>query len=329
MVKRYVQVKEKKFEFELIDELNPLDNVVTISSTDYYFTYLTDSGRNKGGNSIILKLYECQNIDDDNVQYEEPDLILKICKTKRSLGNYIDKGEKRFEKEVSALLNCLENDFENVVKIFHSGTCKFFNPFKQRYDEYLFYTMEYAEYDLKKFIEANHIDFTIEEKVGLCISLAKGIEELRSLGYYHRDIKPDNIFMIDGVWKIGDLGLISERDEESEIDKIADFIGPKGWMSPEAMNKYLCEGKNFIYDFSCSIDHQSDIFQLGKVFWYVFQHNAPIGTVKQKDFRMSNSRIYPIVKTMLNHSKSKRYKHIGEVIKLLRPIENDLLKFAE
>ena len=148
---------------------------------------------------------------------------------------------------------------------------------------------------------------------------------MESLGYYHRDIKPDNIFMIDDQWKIGDLGLISERYKESEIDKDAELIGPRGWLTPESMNKYLCEGKSFKYSHDCIIDHQSDIFQLGKIFWYIFQHNAPIGTVKSKDFNIKSEGIFPILKTMLNHSKKRRYKRIDEIIHLLKPIENRLI----
>jgi serine/threonine protein kinase len=176
------------------------------------------------------------------------------------------------------------------------------------------------------FIEKMHDELSVSEKLNLCRSLSEGLKELCSLGYYHRDIKPDNIFIINDVWKIGDLGLLAERDKEDEIDRIGEGIGPKGWMSPESMNKYLCEGKKFLFIHNCNIDHQSDIFQLGKVFWYIFQYNAPIGTVKEKDFFIKNTRIYAVIKTMLNYSKKKRYKKIDEVIWLFKLIEAKMLK---
>jgi hypothetical protein len=65
---------------------------------------------------------------------------------------------------------------------------------------------------------------------------------------------------------------------------------------------------------------------LGKVFWYIFQHNAPIGSVRGKDFLIKNSQIYAVLRTMLNNSKQRRYKEIDEVIKLLKPIEVELFK---
>lgn len=317
--------KNGKESFELIDSYTPTSNLIQIDNTDYYFTYLNSNGDNKGGNSIILKLYEAQSIEIDDPVYNEPDLILKIHKFKKK--NITNRSQQRFIKEIEALYKCKEKNFENIVIIEHSGVCKIFDNRSNKYDEYFYYTMEYAHYDLKSFIELNHNKITIEEKVSLCIDLAKGLKELKLLDLYHRDIKPDNIFMnSDANWKIGDLGLINDRNNNFQLDKIADNIGPKGWMSPESMNKYLTEGKGFNHKYHCDIDHQSDIFQLGKVFWYIFQHNAPIGSIKENDFLMKKGQIYPIIKTMLNHSKSKRYKDIDEVIKLLKIEEHKLLK---
>jgi serine/threonine protein kinase len=317
-------IRGEKDYFSLVDTLKPTDNQIQIKGTDYFFTYLTHSGKNKGGNSVILKLYESQNINTDEISYDTPDLVIKILKFKRA--NYETKSEKRFTKEIDALKRCRDADFVNVIKIFHNGICKIFNPYDEIFDEHLYYTMEYAPYDLKTYIEENHKQLSLDIKLSLCLSIAEGLKELESLDYYHRDIKPDNIFMSGNDWKIGDLGLLAERNDLNEIDEEAEPIGPRGWMSPESMNKYLTEGKGFEYPFSCKIDHQSDIFQLGKVFWYIFQHNAPIGSVKESDFKIKNSQVYSIIKTMLNHSKAKRYKTIDEVIKLLKSEEAKLLK---
>jgi serine/threonine protein kinase len=318
--------KGKYIYYEDIDILSPATNMISIDNVDYCFTYLSlENSNNKGGNSIILKLYESQYLNMDNIEYGEPDLILKILKYPYRQ-NRISKSALRFFKETEALKRCKDESFQNIIYTHHSGVCKCFNPESSKDETYLFYTMEYAKYDLKTFIEEKHEFLGHEEKIALCISLAEGLKELDSLGYYHRDIKPDNIFMTEkDEWKIGDLGLIDER-QSNRIDDIAEPIGPRGWMSPESMNKYLCENKNFLYKHDCNIDHQSDIFQLGKVFWYIFQHNAPIGTVKEDDFLIRDSSIYSIIKTMLNHSKKKRFHRIDDIIKLLKPLEAKLLK---
>ncbi|MBK9582418.1 MAG: protein kinase [Saprospiraceae bacterium] len=206
------------------------------------------------------------------------------------------------------------------------GECEIFNRNKDYYEKHRFYTMEYAPFDLKTFIEINHMTVDYDFKLNLCLSLAKGLEELRRLDYYHRDIKPDNIFFIDGDWKIGDLGLIAERNKQFEIDKVAETIGPRGWMSPESMNKYLTEGKGFPNLYDCIIDHRSDIFQLGKVFWYIFNFNAPIGCIKPVDMHFKDNDIYPIMRRMLNHNKKKRFSTIEDVITELKRISLKSLK---
>ncbi len=308
---------------ESIDINNPIENLISINYVDYFFIPLSEKG-NKGGNSTILKLYEAQDFDTENIEYGDPDYILKI--SKNSLKKTPDKNNLRFQQEIDALVECKGKGYQNVITIYAHGVCKIFNQNKKKYFDYQYYTMEYAECDLKNYIERKHFKLNLDEKLSLCISISEGLKELKALGYYHRDLKPDNIFITqDNKWKIGDLGLIDNRDADS-LDYISEFIGPKGWMTPEAMNKYLCEGKGFSFSHNCAIDHQSDIFQLGKIFWYIFQHNAPIGTVKESDFLIRERGVYPVIKTMLNYSKKKRYKNIDEVIKLLKPLEAKLLK---
>lgn len=321
--------KNNKYKFSILDITTPSQNLITINNVEYYFKYLNDKPKNKGGNSIILELFEAQDIDTSEVEYGNPDLILKILKYKKSVNlNFPYKSEKRFNNEISALEKANEKNSQNLIKIVHSGTCKIWSTWEEGFEEFLFYTMEYAEYDLKSYIESNHLNMSFEEKINLCVSLAKGIDELQSYGYYHRDIKPDNIFIIDDKWKIGDLGLCAERNKENDIDKISEFIGPRGWATPEVMNKHLTGGKEFSHNFDIIIDHQSDIFQLGKVFWYIFQHNSPIGSIRLSDFKIRHNRVYPIIRTMLNHSKKRRYSEIKEVIHLFEPIERELLNHS-
>ena len=98
-----------------------------------------------------------------------------------------------------------------------------------------------------------------------------------------------------------------------------EFIGPKGWLSPEAMNKYLYS-EFADYEFDCKIDHQSDIFQLGKIFWYIIQGNVPIGCINRNDYFDKHDDVYNLLKFMLNHSKKKRPVTITNVISELNRI---------
>jgi len=304
----------------------PQLNLITIDNTDYIFKLLSPDG-NKGGNSIILKIYSNANIstieDYDILEDKAPDKILKILKFpfKKGFGGkrVYKYPHKRFLNEIEAIVKCNVKNSQNVIDLYENGECQI------NKENYLYYTMEVAESDLKEFIENRHSGLDYDSKIKFCIELLEGIKEIDSNNFYHRDIKPDNIFIVDGKWKIGDLGLVGGRQLEYKFEEKAKFIGPRGWISPEVMNKYLTEGKNFKNNYDCVIDTQSDIFQMGKIFWYIFQHNAPIGTVKQKDFDSEYKDIYPVIKRMLNYDKNKRFSTIDEIIHLLKKIQTKLL----
>lgn len=299
------------------------ENQIEINGTDYFVYYLEPNIKsNKGGNSFVFKLYLAQEFDQD----AEPDKIIKISRNKdRFNKNTIIESEwnKRFRQEIDALYNCKQKGVGNVIEIFENGNLICHDK-EGKSVSFPFYTMEYAEFDLKRFFEEEDEEYDEAGRIELCLQIARGIKDLNDLGYYHRDIKPDNIFMINGTWKVGDLGLIQMRNSPS-LDKEGELLGPRGWLSPEAMNKYLSEkvkGKHF----DCIIDHQSDLFQLAKVFWYILQGNAPIGCVKESDFLLRNSPLYSIIKQMLNHSKKKRPASVDNVISDLKRIVNKYYK---
>lgn len=302
---------------------------IVINNVDYIIYNLNLSKRgNKGAHSNVFRLYLAQ----DFVSLEEsvPVKVIKISNEPDVFVNgKIIKSDKnrRFYREIQALKECKERDLQNVITLDYDDHIVCEIPYKRRTGEvvvksvyYPFYMMNFAEYDLKSFLEENS-DLTNSERLELCIQLAKGLKELNDLGYYHRDIKPDNILMFGNTWKIGDLGLVAYRNED--WDDKNEFIGPKGWISPEAMNKYLSEGVEG-RDFDCRIDQQSDIFQLGKVFWYILQGNAPIGCISRNDFLNRNESIYTLIRTMINYSKKKRITKMEDVISELERIMANL-----
>lgn len=295
-------------------------NAITIDGIDYFAYYIDPLfKKNKGANSYVFALYQAQTFDD----YENslPDRVIKIS-NKINFKNFHSKNNDRFYREIDALNACSQHNVTHVITIYSSGDlcCKGRNRKGKEIDFYFpFYVMEYATSDLKKFLENNQL--TYSEKINLCLQIAKGLKGLNDLGYYHRDLKPDNILIFNNVWKIGDLGLVAYRNDDELYDKKNEFIGPKGWLSPEAMNKYLSyEGSENKFD--CKIDHQSDIFQMGKIFWYILQGNVPIGGINRADFFDKRDEVYNLLKYMLNHSKKQRPLTVDFVIdNLTRIIE--------
>jgi len=315
--------------YTLLKDGGPSENPITIDGVDYYMGYL-DAGieGNKGGNSFVYKLYPVAEYENGN---DEPASIIKISKFKESYSRKYNKPKteidknQRFRREIAALQKCKEKHVLDVIEIYDSGNIYFVKDAKngnKSYQSYPYYTMEVAESDLRSYIEKNYNELGLEDKIFICLDISRAMLGLLSLDYYHRDLKPDNIFVVNGHFKVGDLGLISKRDED--YDRKGDYIGPRGWTTPETMNKYLTEGKDF-EQYDVTIDHQSDLFQLGMIFWYVMQGNAPIGVFRQKDFKIKRDDIYNLIHHMLNHSKDKRVKDVVTVITELERIQKKLV----
>jgi serine/threonine protein kinase len=269
-------------------------NTVRYDNVDYVLSPLSEAhDRSKGGNSNVFKLTDPQSEDV---------LIIKFSKYDINNPTYPVNNIKRitrFGREIEALNIARDNSFQNVIQYY-------FDDYKEiGKRKFHFYVMEKADYDLTNYLDTNNI--SEQQRFLLCIQILNGIKELHSKNIYHRDIKPDNILFVNKVWKIGDLGLVENRNSDFEIKEVGERIGPIGWLSPEATNKYLNEGEGKLnkFAFDCTIDEHSDIFQLGKLFWYIFQGNIPIGQIKKSDFKLKDKEIFDILHTMLNHSKTR------------------------
>lgn len=187
---------------------NRTENYLRLDDVEYYVSYLnSDFKSNKGGNSFVYALYVAQTYDEDAI----PEKVIKISKFPEVYKKEKIKTKernKRFRQEVSALYDCKSRKVGNVIDIDFDGNLICRTHDGGDYEvSFPFYVMEYAEYDLKSYLEEENEEYDEASRVELCLQIAQGIKELNDLGYYHRDIKPDNIFMINGTWKVGDLGV--------------------------------------------------------------------------------------------------------------------------
>lgn len=101
----------------------------------------------------------------------------------------------------------------------------------------------------------------LEQRVPEGLSdILNSMEALHSLGYVHRDIKPQNILFHEGRWKLSDFGLISTN--VSVLSQFSTSDGDRGgtemYMAPE-------QYKNFK-----NATVQSDIYSFGAILHDIF-----------------------------------------------------------
>ena len=235
------------------------------------------------------------------------DVIVKFCRFPHGIqGNEEVQRRRRFVREIDALKKAYEAQLgDYLLTFFEHGECIIGKH------TFLYYVMEEADYDLDAFLSKNTP--TIQQKLLLCGSILRALQALHEkLGIYHRDLKPENIFFVDDQWKIGDLGFIGYRQEDEEIDGPRERIGPTGLMSPEATNKAFANILNSEFKYDCKIDEMSDVYQLGGVFWYIFQGNLPTGQLAKIDFKFESVNLFTrILIPMLQHGKDRRPTLIG------------------
>lgn len=74
------------------------------------------------------------------------------------------------------------------------------------------------------------------EAVKTCAAVARGLAAVHEAGLIHRDVKPGNVLLSDGVPKLGDFGLarrMTASDSSVVLTQAGDVVGTPEYMAPE------------------------------------------------------------------------------------------------
>lgn len=175
-----------------------------------------------GGMATVYKAYD--TIDDKIV-------AIKILK-EEFLGN--DDFIRRFKNESKAIAVL---SHPNIVKVFDVSFG----------DRIQYIVMEYIDgITLKEYIEHQKV-INWKEAVHFTVQILEALEHAHEKGVVHRDIKPQNIILLqDGTIKVTDFGIARLTTSETRT-MTNTAIGSVHYIAPEQARGDLTDGKADIY----------------------------------------------------------------------------------
>src|SRR5215510_16567004 len=103
---------------------------------------------------------------------------------------------------------------------------------------------------------------TLDDKLNVVAQLCDGLSYAHEQGVVHRDVKPDNVFILeDGSVKLLDFGIA--KLTSSTLTRQGDVLGSASYMSPEQVGG------------SDAVDGRADVFSTGVVLYELLSGKKP------------------------------------------------------
>ena len=122
-------------------------------------------------------------------------------------------------------------------------------------------------FEITPFVEdgdiSNHDAFSFDEICALTRQLNEAIHSIHEFGLLHRDIKPQNIYKINGNVVLGDFG-VAKITENGKANVTTHVTGTDGYAAPE-LRLSLTNSPAFIYD------DKNDYYSLGVTLGSLFE----------------------------------------------------------
>ena len=178
---------------------------------------------------------------------------------------------------------------------------------------------------LSDYCHASHL-LPVQKVLGICALVADALDYAHTNGVVHRDIKPDNIMLMeDGQVKVADFGIA--RVMSTSQTQTGVILGTPNYMSPEQV-----EGLH--------VDGRSDLFSLGVVMYEMLTGQKPFtgDNMAHLMYNIANASFTPItkvtqhvpiccnsvVKKLLTREADKRIASASEVARKIRKCRDSL-----
>lgn len=221
---------------------------------------------------------------------------------------------KRFENEASIAAQL--ND-PNIVKIFNHGIVG-----GRPYIAYEYISGQ----SLKEALDFR-TRFSISETVDIMLQLTSALNAAHQKYIIHRDVKPDNIFiMADGMIKLSDFGIAQAEFVNSNLTSTNEVVGSVHYMAPE-----IAKGEPASF--------KSDIYATGVTFYELLTGHLPFEKANPVDVAVSQVKdkfpsikkyvpncpreIEKIIEKATKKNPKERYQSIMEMHDDIEAIKKD------
>lgn len=152
------------------------------------------------------------------------------------------------------------------------------------------YTMEQAETTLEKYVKSNVLP--VETKINCVRQILHVMTEVHKKDIIHRDLSPNNIFIMSGIIKIADFGLGKDLNV---------FTSHQTLHTNAVGQYYYCAPEQFMM--LKDADKRSDVYSLGRI----------INFVMTGDPRDSHHSFRSVSEKATNSDSSYRYADAGQL----------------
>ena len=194
-----------------------------------------------------------------------------------------------------------EREAYTVSKLSHPNTVTVFD-FGQTEDGFLYLAMEHLDGQTLTDLIRSQAPLPPARVVHVITQACKSLGEAHRAGIIHRDVKPDNIFLISvdndpDYVKVLDFGIAKAvQGEEEDVSLTADgrIIGTPRYMSPEQI-------------LAQPVDHRADIYALGCIVFEMLCGAPPFEQNSTAALMMSHAQqAPPVFAERLNQQQMQR-----------------------